>query len=117
MHRTLAQNLKLPFGPSDTPTDIPYPDTFKGFSFGTLGTVIETAIPFLLVFAGVGLLLMILSAGFALLTSGGDPKRLETGKQRLTYAVIGFIVVFAAYWIVQLVARIFGLTGLESVFQ
>ena len=117
MHRTLAQNLKLPFGPNDTPTDIAYPDTFSGFSFQNIGSVISTAIPFLLAFAGVGLLLMIVSAGFSLLTSGGDTKKLEAGRQRLTYAIMGFIIVFAGYWIVQAVAQIFGLTSFQGIFQ
>ena len=117
MNRVLAQALTLPFGPDDTPVDIAYPDTYSGFAFQNIGQIISNAIPIILALAGVGLLLMILSAGFTLLTSGGDTKKLETGKQRLTYAVIGFIIVFAAWWLVQIAARVFGLTEFQSIFQ
>lgn len=60
---------------------------------------------------------MLLSAGFNFLTSAGDPKKLEMGKQRLTYAIVGFLVIFVAYWGVQLAGKIFGIAEIESVFK
>lgn len=60
-------------------------------------------------FAGFGLLVMIVAAGIALLTSGGDAKKIEAAKGQLTNALIGFFVVFGSYWIVKIVASVFGL--------
>lgn len=86
-------------------------------AFTDIGSILNKAIPFVFGFAGLGLLLMIISAGFMLLTSAGDAKRTESGKQRLTYAIVGFLVVFVAYWGVQLAGKIFGVAEIQSVFK
>lgn len=82
----------------------------------TVGDVIRTAIPYVFLFAGIALLLMLISAGFTLLTSAGDAKKLEQGKQKLTYALVGFLVIFSAYWIVQLAGIIFGIEEITTIF-
>jgi len=113
--------IQLP-GPSDTPVPIAYPTEFQPFVFqgsqhGSIGYILSAAVPLILAFAGLGLLLMLISAGFTFLTSAGDAKKLEQGKQRLTNALVGFIIVFAAYWIVQITGTIFGLESMTSVFK
>jgi hypothetical protein len=112
----LTQAIIIP-GPSGTPIPIPYPTGF-GFAFeqGKIGNILSAAIPFVLGFAGLGLLLMLIAAGYTFLTSAGDAKKMEQGKQQLTNALVGFIIVFAAYWIVQLIGKIFGLESINSVF-
>ena len=82
-----------------------------------LGTVISNAIPFALVFAGIGLLMMLLFSGFEYLTSAGDAKKLEGAKQRLTYSIVGFLLIFTAFWLVQIAGRIFGLTEVNTIFK
>ena len=114
MHKVFAADpLIIPGGGS-----VPQPD---GFKFNTIGEVVglgtSGAIPFIFAFAGIGLLLMLISAGFNFLTSAGDPKKLEMGKQRLTYAIVGFLIIFTAYWAVQLAGVIFGIEEIKSVFK
>lgn len=82
-----------------------------------IGAILQAAMPLVFGFAGLGLLLMIISAGFTLLTSAGDAKQMESGKQRLTYAIVGFLVIFVAYWGVQLAGKIFGIQEIQSVFK
>jgi uncharacterized membrane protein len=55
--------------------------------------------------------------GFEILTSQGDPGKLDKGRKKLQYAVIGFLVVFGAYWIVQVVSRIFLLEQITTMFS
>ena len=99
---TLAQNLTLPGG-----TAISGP---SGLGWATnIGAIINRAIPFIFGFAGLALLLMLIVGGFGILTSSGDAKKLASASQRLTYAILGFIIIFAAYWIVQLAAKVLGL--------
>ena len=38
-----------------------------------------------------------------------NPEQTAKGKQAVTSAVLGFVVVFAAYWIVQLIEEFTGL--------
>jgi len=40
--------------------------------------------------------------------SSGDEKEAEQGKNAITAAVIGFVIIFAAYWIVQIIEFITG---------
>lgn len=119
MNTQLAQALKLPW--EDSAQTISYPTALKGFAFqgskGTIGSMVGAAIPFIFAFAGLGLLLMILSSGFTFLTSAGDAKKLEQGKKQLTNAILGFIIIFAAYWVVQIFGIIFGLDVFGQIFK
>jgi hypothetical protein len=108
--------IQLPGGPSSMPTPVAYPSQFTGFAFQNIGGILSDAIPLIFAFAGLGLLLMLIFAGYTFLTSAGDAKKMEQGKSRLTNALVGFILVFAAYWIVQLTGTIFGLQSITTIF-
>ena len=62
--------------------------------------------------AGIILLFILVGGGIAMIKGAGksDPKSVEQGKQAATSALIGFIVVFSAYWIVKLIETITGLS-------
>jgi hypothetical protein len=105
----LAQNLTLPGGSIQGP---------EGLSTGdTLGSIINTAIPFVIAAAGIGLLVVIIGGGFTLLTSSGDTKKMEAGKQQLTNGVIGFIVIIVAYWLVQIAGNVLGIKSIGTIFN
>lgn len=61
--------------------------------------------------AGVILLFFIVAGGVGMISSAGknDPEKLEKSKQTVTSALIGFLIVFAAYWIVKLIEQITGI--------
>lgn len=73
-----------------------------------IGAILSKAIPIVIGLAGLGLLLMLISAGYTFMTSAGDAKKMEEGKQRLTYAIVGFFIIFGAYWVVQILGIMFG---------
>lgn len=108
--------LTIP-NPQGTPVAIPTPKEFTNFQFNSVGDVVSGIIPFVFAFAGIGLLIMLIIGGFSLLTSAGDAKKLEQGKQTLTYALVGFLIIFVAYWIVQILGRIFGLGEITTIFR
>lgn len=116
MNKLLAQSLTLPWEGTSGPVTVEGMDKFNP-AFTTIGGVVTTVIPFIFAFAGIGLLLMIISAGFTLLTSAGDAKKLDMGKNRLTYALVGFLIIFVAFWVVQIVGRIFGLQDIQTIFK
>lgn len=68
------------------------------------------------IFAGLALLLYFLLGGFQLMTSSGDPKKAESAKQTLTNALVGFVIVFIAYWLVQALGSILGIEAIKSIF-
>ncbi|MBI3443117.1 hypothetical protein HY008_00395 [Candidatus Woesebacteria bacterium] len=83
----------------------------------TIGSIINILIPYIFVFAGLLLLLYLLYGGYQYLFSAGDPRRAQVAKDNITGALIGFAIVFAAYWIVRIAATVLGLTDIQSTFQ
>ena len=76
-------------------------DTYDSF-----GTVINLIVDNLMVVAGLLLFVFVIAAGFNFLS--GDKKGKEKSADIAKGALIGFIVMFAAYWIVQIVSRLTG---------
>lgn len=113
MNKLLAQ-LTIDGGNGGAPIAIP--GTGTRFGGGQIGFIIGAAVPYIFAAAGIGLLLMIISSGFTMMLAAGDAKKLEAGKSRLTQAVVGFLIVFAAYWIVQLAGVIFGWSSIGTSF-
>lgn len=107
MNRVFAQ-ITLPGGTTlDNPT---------GFRFTSIGEVIADAYVLILTITGIVLTLMLIKGGFGFLTSMGDAKKMESARHDITNAIIGFIIVFAAYWIVQALGITFGITEITDVF-
>ena len=79
-----------------------------------VGKFVSRLLQYALIIAGLVLFAMIISAGFTLLTSAGDPKKSEAGRNRLTTAVVGFFIVFAAFWIAQILQVIFNIPILSD---
>lgn len=76
-----------------------------GISGGTtdLPTLIGRIINIALGFVGIVLLGLLLYAGFLWMTSGGDPKKIETAKAYIRNAVIGIIIIASAFAIVNFI--------------
>ncbi len=70
--------------------------------------VINRVLTFLFPIAGFILFLMIVVGGFEMMSGAANKKSIESGKQRVVAAIVGFILLFCAYWIAQLVERILG---------
>lgn len=70
------------------------------------GSIISALLPYLFTGAGLLLLLYLIYGGLSLMLSRGDPKAVQSAKAKITSAAIGFVIVFASYWIVQIVASI-----------
>lgn len=84
--------------------------TIKG-----LEAIFSNVVVVILALAGIALFIMIISGGFRYLTAGGNPDNAQAAKQTLTYAFIGFVVLVAAYLILNLIEQF---TGVRlSVFQ
>ena len=84
---------------------------------GDIGSVVTSLIEYLFPFAGLLLLLYLIFGGFQMMLSRGDPKAMQSAQGKITNALVGFIIVFAAYWIVQLIASILGLGKIGEIFN
>jgi len=69
-----------------------------------IGSIIKTALGIV----GALALLMFVFGGLTWLTSGGSPDKIKKGRDILIWAVIGLVVIFASYTLVDFVLRAFG---------
>jgi len=77
----------------------------------TIGGLISIIIQTSLVIAGIILLFLMVFGGISMIAGAGsnNPEQAAKGKQAVTAAVIGFVVVFSAYWVVRLIEVITGI--------
>ena len=68
------------------------------------GNILSAMIPLI----GMVAFIMILIGGFKILTSGGDPKGLQGGKQTITWAVGGLALSIISWLILLLIENITG---------
>lgn len=84
----------------------------------TLGQVIGAAIVLILIVAAVVFFFILIIGGVRWITSGGDKAATEGARNQITAALVGLVIVFAAWAILQLVQLFFGvdiLGGLNVV--
>lgn len=77
-------------------------------TLSTPGGIISRALQFIFPIAGLALFVMIVAGGLQILAGASNKKNYESGKQRVTMAVVGFLILFASYWIAQILETIFG---------
>jgi hypothetical protein len=82
---------------------LPTPDAPDVASIQSLQGLFTNIISVIVALAGVALFIMFVVSGFSFLFSGGDPKKLEQAKGTLTNAIIGLVVIVAAYLILRLI--------------
>lgn len=79
----------------------------------TLGLIISRAVNYLFVIAGLILLLFLILGGFQLMIGAADPKAKEGASKTITNAIVGFIILFVSYWLVQIIEVVFGISILK----
>ncbi|MEA3354945.1 MAG: hypothetical protein U9Q63_00455 [Patescibacteria group bacterium] len=83
-------------------------------TFTDLGSLITNLLPYIFIAAGLILFFIIIAAGFSMFASAGNPEKSKKAGQQLTFGIVGFFIIFASYWISQLLEKIFGINILGS---
>lgn len=81
----------------------------KADQLSTPGGIITEILKYAFPIAGMILFVMLIFAGIKMLTGATNSKNMDEGKQIIGTAIAGFIILFASYWIIQLIERIFGI--------
>jgi len=87
-----------------------------GFKFEnkTIGDIISGSngknglLSYVLVIAGLILLIMLISGGISLMTSTGNPDKSKAAYGKISGAFIGFLIVFISYFIAKIVETVLG---------
>lgn len=103
---------------------VPIGEKFFGKANGFLtqttdiGKLVSIIVSNALVVASIILLFLLVFGGIAIIAGAGsdNPEQAAKGKQAATAAVIGFIIVFAAYWIIQIIQVITGFEIVSPIF-
>jgi uncharacterized membrane protein HdeD (DUF308 family) len=79
----------------------------------TLTKIISNSIGVLTIVAGIWFLFQAILAGYNYLSAGGDKTRIEAAGRKLTNAILGLVIVIAAYGILALIGTFLGVNFLE----
>ena len=83
--------------------------------FPTFGSLFSTILFNVYVLAGIVFVFLLIFGGFSVIIGAGskDASKLEKGQKAITAAVIGFVVIFASYFIIQIIEVLTGVYILE----
>lgn len=102
MFKVFAQDL--PIVQPKTPSGEPL------IRITNLGTLISAAVGLLLIIAALLAFLYLILGGIQWITSGGDKAGMEAARNKITHAIVGLIIVGAAWAIMALVQNFLGVT-------
>lgn len=79
-------------------------------NFPTLSSLVSSLLPKILIFGGVISFIIVIVAGIGVIAGAGsgDSQATESRKNILLYALIGLIIMFGAYWILQIINFVTG---------
>ncbi|OGH14501.1 MAG: hypothetical protein A3H50_01865 [Candidatus Levybacteria bacterium RIFCSPLOWO2_02_FULL_37_10] len=75
----------------------------------TLSKIIQAGITLFFIAAILLALVYLIQGGIQWMTSGGNKQLIDQARLRITYAVIGLIIVFAAFFLVNVVGGFFNI--------
>lgn len=70
--------------------------------------VFSRILGYIIGFAGIVLFLLLVSGGYKLITSGGDPGKVQTAWKTVTFAIAGFVLIIASFLILRLIYEFTG---------
>jgi len=63
---------------------------------------------------GIAMFVMIVLGGFKMVAAGGDPKGMESGKQTLTYGIMGLVMAVLSWFILLIFSNF---SGVEQLLE
>lgn len=86
--------------------------------YSSLGKLISAILPNVYIIAGIILFILLIGGGFMFIVGAGsdNPEQAKKGRQAITAALAGFGVIFASYWIIQIIETVTGVKILNPIF-
>ena len=78
--------------------------------WGNVGDIVSRVLTYIFPLAGILVFIYLLYGGLNLMVAVGNEEGIREGKAKITNALIGFLIIFAAFWIVQALEEIFNIT-------
>jgi hypothetical protein len=82
----------------------------------SVGDLISLGLNVAFTISGIIILFMIIYAGFKMIQGAGNGNQQDAQKaqQAATSAVIGFVIIFSAFWVIKLIEVITGITFITN---
>lgn len=77
------------------------------------GSLINNILPNVYIAGGVVIFFMILVGGFTIISNAGNADKIKDGTKTITSAIMGLLVLFGSYWIIQIIQVITGVSILN----
>lgn len=97
-------SLSIDGKPITPPTGIPAPQT------GMVERVVNNAITLFMVVGLITSILVLVWAGIQWVTSGGDKQKIAAARARITWGIIGLVVILTSFLIIKAFDAFFGIT-------
>lgn len=81
-----------------------------GFTSASFGPIVGIVINILFVVAVIIALVFLIYGGIKWIISGGDKSALDSARNHIVAAIVGLIIVFLAYFVIQVILGFFGLS-------
>jgi hypothetical protein len=77
--------------------------------FSDLEVVFENVLGLIVGFAGLAIFVMFVIGGYRFLTSAGDPQKNAQARGTMTWAIVGLVALFGAWFILRLLTEFTGI--------
>jgi len=84
-------------------------------TIGDLPPLLLNIITWMLIFSGSVAVIIIILSGIRFILSGGEAKTVETAKKSMTYAIMGLLLVFFAFMIINVIGYVTGVACLGDI--
>ena len=112
----MATSARMAFAAAGDGITIGDTELAQGFAID-FGTIITGLLQIVMAIAALLVFLYLIWGAITWITSGGDKGKTEEARNRITAAVIGLIVLAAAYAILQIVLQFLGIDSLTNAFE
>lgn len=87
-------------------------------TIGTVGGIVTNLLKNVYVLAGIILFILLIVGGLSFIMGAGEenPEKAKKGKQAITAALIGFVIIFCSFWIIRIIEIITGMNILNPGF-
>lgn len=99
--------LTLPGQDGQPAQQITAPNGIPKGGMTTLSSVLTNGITIFLILGAIVTLIMIVTAGIQWSSSGGDKAKLQSARNRLTWAIIGFSLLLLSFFAINIVGYLF----------
>lgn len=88
--------------------------TSANSAYSGAGSLVNNILPNVYIAGGVIIFFMILFGGFTIIANAGNADKIKDGSKTITSAIIGLLVLFGSYWIIQIIQVVTGVNILSD---